>query len=155
VSTAAEGIASLWGIGRLPFGPGTWGSLAALAPGAALLALGGPVLVAGAALALGWLGLRAIAALPADTQGADAGWIVIDEAAGQWLALAGLAAVSPAGVAVAFALFRLFDIAKPWPVSWADRRHDAAGIMLDDLIAGAMAALVLLALRSVLPEVLP
>ncbi|WP_291297940.1 phosphatidylglycerophosphatase A [Elioraea sp.] len=154
MSARADAIASLWGVGRLPFGPGTWGSLAALAPGVALLALGGPLLVAAAALALAWIGVRAIAALPAETQGADSGWIVIDEAAGQWLALAGLGAVSLLGVVAAFALFRLFDIAKPWPVSWADRRHDAAGIMLDDLVAGTLAAAALLALRMLMPEVL-
>lgn len=151
----AEAVASLGGIGRLPYGPGTWGSLAALAPGIGLLALGGPLVLAAAALALAWVGFRAISALPPETQGADAGWIVVDEAAGQWLALAGLGSVSPAGAVAAFLLFRLFDIAKPWPVSWADSRHDAAGIMLDDVIAGAMAAAVLLILRRFLPEVLP
>jgi phosphatidylglycerophosphatase A len=149
------GLASLWGIGRIRPAPGTWGSLAALAPGAGLLALGGPLLVLAAALALGWLGWRAVRALPEETQRGDAGWVVIDEAAGQWVALAGLGAVSWQGLVAAFLLFRLFDIAKPWPVSWADRRHDAAGIMLDDLLAGALAALVLLALRALLPEVLP
>jgi phosphatidylglycerophosphatase A len=63
--------------------------------------------------------------------------------------------VSLPGLVAAFCLFRLFDIAKPWPVSWADRRHDATGIMLDDLLAGALAALVLALLRLSLPEVLP
>jgi phosphatidylglycerophosphatase A len=155
VSGAADLVASLGGIGRLRPAPGTWGSLAALAPGAGLLALGGPFLVLAAAIGLGWLGWRAISALPEETQRNDAGWVVIDEAAGQWVALAGLGAVSWPGLVAAFLLFRLFDIAKPWPVSWADRRHDAAGIMLDDLLAGAMAALVLLVLRALLPEMLP
>jgi phosphatidylglycerophosphatase A len=61
--------------------------------------------------------------------------------------------LSPRGwpwVALAFGLFRLFDVWKPWPVSWADRRiHGGVGVMLDDVIAGAYAALVLaLALRA-------
>jgi phosphatidylglycerophosphatase A len=149
----AAAIASLAGIGHLRPGPGTWGSLAALAPGAGLLALAGPWAVLAAALALWALGWVAIRALPEETQRSDAGWVVIDEAAGQMLALAGLAAVSLAGLIAAFLLFRLFDIAKPWPVSWADRRNDAAGIMLDDIIAGALAALILLMLRLSLPEV--
>lgn len=150
-----SGLASLWGVGRLPYGPGSWGSLAALAPGVVLLALGGPLLVAAASFALCWLGWRAVAALPDDVQRADAGWIVIDEAAGQWLALAGLATLSIAGVIAAFLLFRLFDIAKPWPVSWADRQPGAVGIMLDDMLAGALAALVLVLVRAFVPEVLP
>ncbi len=150
-----SGLASLWGVGRLRPAPGTWGSLVALAPGAALLALGGPGLVALAALALAWAGWRAVSALPPDEQANDAGWIVVDEAAGQWLALAGLATVTPAGLIAAFLLFRAFDVLKPWPVSWADRRKDALGIMLDDLVAGALAAAILLAVRLVVPEALP
>ncbi|WP_144185057.1 phosphatidylglycerophosphatase A family protein [Elioraea rosea] len=149
------GLAALWGVGRLPYGPGTWASLVALAPGAMLLALGGPLLVAAAALALCWLGWRAVSVLPDEAQQADAGWIVVDEAAGQWLALAGLGAVSLAGILFAFLLFRLFDIAKPWPVSWADRQVGATGIMLDDMLAGALAALALILLRLLAPEVLP
>jgi len=150
-----SGLAALWGIGRLPKAPGTWASLAALLPGAALHALGGPVLVAVAAAVLAAAGWRAVRALPAEAQAGDAGWIVVDEAAGQWLALAGLWALSWSGLALAFLLFRLFDIAKPWPVALADRREDAAGIMLDDLVAGALAGSILVALSVLLPEGLP
>lgn len=150
-----SGLASLWGVGHLRPAPGTWGSLVALAPGAALLALGGPLLVGAAALALAWAGWRAVSALPADTQANDAGWIVVDEAAGQWLALAGLATLSLTGLAAAFLLFRALDILKPWPVSWADRRKDALGIMLDDLVAGALAGAIILGLRHLVPEGLP
>lgn len=141
MSRLATHIASLGGIGFLPIAPGTWGSLVVLP-----IALAGP----GAALALA-VALTATAAwalprvLPKD---ADPGWVVIDEGAGQALALAALpASAGWLGVALAFALFRLFDIAKPGPVGWADRQPGAFGVMLDDLIAGALAALVLLALR--------
>lgn len=150
-----SGLPSLWGIGHLRPAPGTWGSLAALVPGAALLALGGPALVAAAAVVLAALGWRAVASLPPEVQANDAGWIVVDEAAGQWLALAGLATVSLTGVAAALLLFRAFDILKPWPVSWADRRKDALGIMLDDLVAGALAGAIILGLRHLVPEGLP
>ena len=51
----------------------------------------------------------------------------------------------------AFVLFRLLDIIKPGPVGWADRRHGVSGIMMDDVIAGLMVAIVLLACRLIWP----
>jgi phosphatidylglycerophosphatase A len=144
-------IASLFGVGFLHPGPGTWGSAVALVPGAVMLALAGPLAVAAGTLALTALGWWAVARELERTPESDPGWIVIDEAAGMWLALVGLPAFGWAGVAAAFALFRLFDIAKPGPVGWADRQGGATGVMLDDLIAGALAVLALLALSSVLP----
>ncbi len=73
----------------------------------------------------------------------DPGWIVIDEIAGQMLALLGLHRLSLVGVASAFLLFRLFDIGKPGPIGWADRQGGSAGIMADDLLAGAASACLL------------
>jgi phosphatidylglycerophosphatase A len=130
-------IASLGGIGFLKPAPGTWASaavlpLAFLPPWVALLA---------AALFTG-LGYWALTRLP--EAAADPGWVVVDEAAGQSLALA--AATGWVGVILAFALFRLFDITKPGPVGWADRQKGAFGVMADDVIAGAMAAVVILLL---------
>ncbi len=144
-------IASLFGAGSLRPGPGTWGSLAALVPGAALLALAGPLAVAGGAVLLTAVGWWATTRELARTSDADPQWIVIDEAAGMWVAMVGLPAFGWVGVLAAFALFRLFDITKPGPVGWADRQGSATGLMLDDLIAGALAALVLWGLRFVLP----
>ncbi|MCS6920380.1 MAG: phosphatidylglycerophosphatase A [Elioraea sp.] len=144
-------IASLFGVGFLRRAPGTWGSLFALLPGAAVLAAAGPFAVlAGAGLiaALGWW---AVATELARCDEPDPEWIVVDEAAGQWLALAGLAGFGWVDVATAFVLFRAFDIAKPGPVGWADRQPGAWGVMLDDLVAGALAALVLLLLGFVSP----
>ncbi len=67
--------------------------------------------------------------------------LVLDEVAGVWLTLACL----PSDVfvmAAGFLLFRLFDIFKPWPVSWADQRVPGGfGVMLDDIIAGILAAI--------------
>jgi phosphatidylglycerophosphatase A len=72
----------------------------------------------------------------------DPQWVVVDEVVGQWLALS-VVPFSFGGFALAFVLFRLFDILKPWPVSWADRRVGGVlGIMLDDLLAGLYAAVV-------------
>ena len=81
-------------------------------------------------------------------RGKDPGCIVIDEFVGQWLALLPLLLwPRPSAVlwtGVGFALFRAFDVLKPWPVSWADRSvKGGVGVMLDDLLAGALAALLL------------
>jgi phosphatidylglycerophosphatase A len=79
---------------------------------------------------------------------------VIDEFAGQWIAMLPLATATPLGLLAAFALFRLLDITKPGPIGWADRQHGAAGVMADDLIAGAIAAGIIWALQSRFPGVL-
>jgi phosphatidylglycerophosphatase A len=71
---------------------------------------------------------------------------VIDEVAGQWLACAA-APLSPVGFTIAFALFRLFDITKVWPVSEGEKLRGGWGIMVDDMIAGALAALIIGVLR--------
>ena len=71
--------------------------------------------------------------------------IVIDEVVGQWLTL--LPALfywnlNPLAIAVAFLLFRLFDVTKPWPISYIDKHVDGAlGVMGDDILAGLVAAL--------------
>lgn len=135
-------VASLWGVGGLRPGPGTWGSAAALP-----LALLPPWGIALAALGLAVLGTWAVARLP-DAE-ADPGWVVVDEAAGMALALA----LAPAGwgwALLAFALFRLLDILKPGPVGWMDRQPGALGVMGDDLVAGALAGGALLLLDGVL-----
>lgn len=137
---AARLVASLGGLGRLP-APGSWGSAAVLP--AALL---GPLPCLALALAVALAGVWAASRLP-ESEG-DPGWFVADEAAGMLLALAALSGPAWLGVAIAFGLFRLFDIAKPWPVSWADRRPGAVGVMLDDLLAGLYAAMAILMLRS-------
>jgi phosphatidylglycerophosphatase A len=65
----------------------------------------------------------------------------------------GLASVTPIGLLAAFLLFRFLDVTKLGPVGWADRQHGAMGIMADDLIAGALAGVILWAVRSHWPEV--
>ena len=142
--TPARLVASFFGVGFFPWAPGTAGSLAALALGAVMLALA-PGLLPWAALVAAFAGLWA-----ARVEG-DPGWVVIDEVAGQWIALLPLARPSWVGLLVSFALFRLLDITKPGPVGWADRQHGAAGIMADDLIAGALAAGILWAVGNRFP----
>ncbi|MBO1327483.1 phosphatidylglycerophosphatase A [Acetobacter suratthaniensis] len=158
--TLARFIATFGGCGLSPRAPGTVGSFAALLLGVPMLKR--PRLLASSAIAASLVGWWA-ASRAGD--GEDHGWIVIDEVAGMWLALLGCLpvaehnALTQSGVAapehtgvpalttrpwflplLAFGLFRLFDITKPGPVGTLDRRHDAAGIMGDDIVAGLMAA---------------
>lgn len=147
----AKPIATLFGVGYLRPAPGTWGSLAAILLALGLHMLGGfPLLVLATLLVfpLGWWA-TAVATRGADDH--DPSEIVIDEVAGQWLAAwvpslgawmtgAPALALYPGWIA-AFLLFRLFDITKPNLIGKADRRGDALGVMLDDVIAGVYAAI--------------
>ena len=144
-------IAIFFGAGLLRPAPGTWGSLVAVLLGLLIdRYLGFPALVL-ATLVATLAGFWAVGRELADRPGDDPSEFVIDEVAGQWLALLFSAAGFwwrgwegllpwPAPVA-AFLFFRLFDIWKPWLVGRADRRHDAAGVMLDDLWAGLFAGI--------------
>jgi phosphatidylglycerophosphatase A len=141
-------LATWFGAGLLPFMPGSWGSLAALPCAWAIHSLWGTTgltLAVAMIFALGWWAAETVArASPIK----DPGAIVIDEIAGQWLVLLP-APLDPLAYTAAFALFRIFDIWKPWPVRWADRHvHGGLGIMLDDLLAAIYAGLVLLALLA-------
>jgi phosphatidylglycerophosphatase A len=140
-------IASAGGTGYAPKAPGTFGSLVGLAIGVLLLKLGHGPLFAGI-IVTSLLGLWAVWACGGQN---DPGWIVIDEVAGQLITMLALPRIALPGLILAFALFRLFDITKPGPVGWADRRHDALGVMADDWIAGALACLVLLLLVHLFP----
>ncbi len=142
-------VASFFGVGFFPVAPGTAGSAVALVVGAGLMS--GPpwLLPLGVALAAA-AGYLAIPRAVTDPR-ADPGWVVIDEVAGQWIALLGLAGVSVPGLAAAFIGFRALDIWKPGLVGWADRQAGAFGIMADDILAGVGVALILYAARHVVP----
>ncbi len=141
-------VATLGGVGRLRPGPGTWGSAVVLP----LVALG-PSACLALALVLTAAGFWAASALREETAG-DPGWFVADEGAGMLIALAALPAATVPGAALAFVLFRVLDIAKPWPVSWADAQPGAVGVMLDDLLAGAIAGAILLLIELLWPGML-
>jgi len=136
-------LATGLGSGLSPLAPGTVGSALALpiwwfafADLPPLAQLG---LVAALAAASIWVVDRACRA----ARVGDASAIVLDEFVGQWIALLG-APKSMIAVGVAFVLFRVFDIAKPWPVSWVDRNlRGGLGVVLDDVVAAVLAALVL------------
>jgi phosphatidylglycerophosphatase A len=143
-------IACGFGSGLSPVAPGTAGSLAALLPWLALRELPLPwfVVVLVLAFALGvWVCDRAVRTLRI----ADPGAVVWDEFVGQWIALAPLlfATRDAWWIFCGFIFFRIFDIAKPWPVSWADRKVSGGfGVMLDDVFAGIYAGMALLALQQ-------
>ena len=144
----ARFIAAGFGTGYAPVAAGTVASLVAVLVGAGLLDVSKPALVLAALLATigGYIAVERAAVT------GDPGWVVIDEFAGQWITLLALPRPTVAGLAAAFVLFRLFDITKWGPVSWADRRHGSFGIMADDVIAGLIAAAVLLLLRAIRPR---
>lgn len=144
-------VATFFLVGHLKPAPGTWGSLAALPVALVIHWLGGPfLLVAGVVVAF----VAGFWAAREETRGQedhDPGHIVIDEVAGQWVALlpvafgawyveAPITELWPGWIA-AFVLFRFFDIWKPGPIGRADRRGDPAGLMLDDIWAGCLAAI--------------
>lgn len=158
-------IATFGGVGLIRPAPGTWGSAAALPLGWVLHGLGGFPLLALATLAVAALGWWAARAEEAATGSHDESAIVIDEVAGQWIALWPLslglnhAGVDPwlfpwPGWLGAFLAFRLFDIWKPGPIGWADRQPGATGVMLDNLIAGLAAALTVAVAAFIAHEVL-
>ena len=142
----SRSVASFFGIGFFPVAPGTAGSAVALLIGAALMS-GPPWLLLLAAALAAVAGYFAIRHGVADSN-SDPGWVVIDEVAGQWIAMLGLAEISATGLAAAFVGFRLLDVWKPGPVGWADRQPGAFGIMADDILAGAGVALALYAARA-------
>ena len=138
-------LATWFGAGLLPWAPGTWGSLAALPFGWLLFWLSGPLGLLVGTVAVFAIGIWAAHGYEQALAVKDPGVIVIDEVAGQWVTLlaAGLSpmGMKPAAVLLAFVLFRVFDVAKPWPVGWADRHLKGAfGIMADDIIAGLYGA---------------
>lgn len=140
-------LATFFGTGLLPIAPGTWASAVALPFAWIIATFGGwPALLAGSVIT-GFVGWWASARYVAQTGREDPSEIVIDEVAAQWLALC-VVPVSLVAYLAAFFIFRAFDTLKPWPASWADREVEGgAGVMLDDIFAGAYAAITLVLLR--------
>lgn len=132
--------------GYLPKAPGTWGSLVALPLHLMLIRL--EPLAYGLSLA-GFILLAIMIAGSAEKicDRKDPGIIVIDEIAGMLIALI---AAPPdfRGWLLAFLLFRLFDILKPFPIGWIDRRvQGGVGIVLDDLMAGLYTLIIIQVLK--------
>ncbi|MEM9744753.1 MAG: phosphatidylglycerophosphatase A [Pseudomonadota bacterium] len=137
-------IACGFGSGFIRPAPGTWGTVAALLLWWWLLAPLEPPLQLLIVIATYLFG-GVISGIVCRRYGVqDPGAIVIDEFVGLWVTLLGFNREWWVFALLGFALFRFFDIVKPWPVGWADRTwHGGFGVMADDLVAGCLAALVL------------
>jgi len=128
-----------FGSGLAPKAPGTFGTLAAVPLYLLLQPL--PLSLYLLVVAIGFVaGIWICEATSRDLGVHDHGGIVWDEIIGYWVTMS----LAPAGwwwLAIGFLLFRFFDILKPWPIGWLDRRvMGGFGIMLDDLVAGLYAA---------------
>ena len=139
-------LATLGPIGRYLPAPGTAGSVTALIVGF-FLAKNGFIILFSATLLVTILGVFAADAYSQLTGTDDAGEVIIDEVAGQWLVLLCI----PPNIdlvlfwyVAGFVLFRLFDILKPWPVSAAEGLPGGIGVMADDVVAGTLAGMALL-----------
>lgn len=136
-------LATWFGAGLSPWAPGTAGSLVALPLAWLISDHTGALGLAIATFVVFGAGIWASHVHSSTTGKADAGEIVIDEVAGQWLTLI-LIPPDIAMYALGFVLFRLADIVKPWPISWIDgRMKGGLGVMLDDVLAGVFAAIIL------------
>lgn len=147
-------LATVFGVGYSPVMPGTMGTLAAVPLAYAVMGGGAPAL---------WLTTAAVAAAGTWAAGRycqltgkhDNQCIVIDEVAGYLLTLS-LVPRTAANLGLGFILFRLLDIAKPWPIRLVDRRvHGGFGVMADDLLAGLVGAGLLRLAAPHLPALLP
>jgi phosphatidylglycerophosphatase A len=150
LAAPAGWLACGFGSGLVPVAQGTAGSLLALLPWLALRHLSMPLYVLAMLIAFA-LGVWVCGVAGRAIGAADHRALVWDEFVGQWIALTplllpDLVPSGPAALAVAmlvaFALFRLFDVWKPWPIRWLDRRvKGGLGVMVDDVLAGVFAAI--------------
>lgn len=146
-----RGFTSVGYVGLIPGAPGTYGSVVAL-----ILAFfwnehvtSNPLITAGLIILLSILGILASSAV-AKSQGIeDPGEIVIDELVGQWIAVLAIPAHWEFWLA-AFILFRIFDIWKPWLIDKVQNLHGGLGIMLDDILAGLFALIIVQGAAAIL-----
>jgi phosphatidylglycerophosphatase A len=137
-------LATWFGAGLLKPGPGTYGSVAAVllwylaAHGLHCGALALAVVTAIAAALVTAIGIPAATIVAREAGREDPGFVVVDEVAGQWIALIGMRSDWRHAL-LALVLFRLFDIWKPWPVRRLEELPGGTGIMLDDVAAGFLA----------------
>jgi phosphatidylglycerophosphatase A len=143
----ALAVATWFGCGYFPVGPGTAGSLAAVGIAYVLQHYFGwtPPSFAVLAALLMWPGIWAsgVAALVSGRK--DPGLVVVDEVIGQWITLSGATVLNWKSWVAAFVLFRVLDIWKPAPARRLESLPGGTGIVMDDVMAGVYGALVLFA----------
>lgn len=147
-------LVSTWfGAGFLPIAPGTWGSLAAIPVAHLVAMLWGVWGLAGFAFGVTIIGVHASGETARLRGVTDPSEVVVDEVAGQSIALIPVYLLVPEGAVVlrigtvllAFLLFRILDVWKPGPIGWLERLPGGWGIMADDLLGGAVAAAIVAA----------
>jgi phosphatidylglycerophosphatase A len=141
-------FATLFGIGRSPYAPGTVASMVALPFAWIVSLIFGPFILFALSVLAGGIGIWACDAYAKESGKHDPSECVIDELAGQWLACA-LAPLSIGGFVLAFLLFRLFDIVKFWPMSEAEKLDGGLGIVADDMVAGLLAGILVALVHNV------
>lgn len=130
------------GVGKIPFAPGTWGSLVGLLIWWAIypLSLNIALLIMGGTFAISMV---AVHLYEKHGESHDPKEVIIDEVLGIWLTLLAVP-LTPGTLTVGFVLFRLLDIIKPYPISFIDRHVPGAlGTLCDDILAGLLARIVL------------
>lgn len=135
-------LATFGPVGFLRPAPGSWGSAVAVGI-AAILVMLSPWLLEIATLLVCLLGIMAASHYQTTTGRHDASEVVVDEVAGQWIALLAVP-LDWRWYLAAFLLFRLFDITKPGPVRMAESLPGGVGVMADDILAGVIVAAILL-----------
>ena len=145
-------LATVGGAGHAPVAPGTVGSAVGVVAYAATRSWT-PAAQIALLVAITLIGVWAATEAGRHFQNADPGQVVIDEVAGQMLTLL-LLDVGLFGMGLAFVLFRLFDIVKPWPVRQFESLHGGLGVMADDLMAGVYGWLVMRGVIWLVPSAL-
>jgi len=136
----AVAVGSFGYVGFTPLAPGTAASVLAALLYFFISPLQNPVVLGGATMLVLFAGWAATLVILRDSPQSDPSFVVADEVAGQWIAL-----TTPFHqgdwiyMVIAFALFRLFDIAKPFPVSFFQKRKGAGNVFMDDLVAAVFA----------------
>ena len=144
--TPAALLATWFGVGKLKPAPGTWGSLAAVPLGWLLVHSTGLIGLSIAIVVVFAIGVWAAEQYEQESGAHDSSEVVIDEVVGQWIAFLPLTLLEAPlwAYMLSFGLFRLFDIWKPWPISYLDDHIGGGiGVMIDDVAAGFTAALIL------------
>ena len=133
------------GSGLLRPAPGTWGSLLGIVTGYGLISAGFSIgWFTALTVAVSGAGIISVNRIEKAAGVHDAPEIVIDEIAGQWIALFPFFffPANPLLLLFAFGLFRLLDILKPWPIGWLDRKINGGfGVMIDDIVAGILTSI--------------
>jgi phosphatidylglycerophosphatase A len=132
------------GVGYLPLMPGTFGSVLGVAIFLLLAQRANPLVIVVSIIVITFAGIWAASRTEALSGRKDPGKVVVDEVAGQMIALLPLTvfSITPLAVMISFVLFRCFDIVKPYPAGRFERLRGGFGIMCDDLVAGVYAAVI-------------